>query len=101
MREKDGLFAVLAWLSLLAYKNKDVPVGGTKVSIEDIAVSHWKEFGRNFFSRYDYEGVESDKADAMVAHLREVQVQSDDGCAVVDTNLTTENVEKGRQDWCL
>lgn len=65
---------MLAWLSLLAYKNKDVPVGGAKVSLEDIAVQHWKEFGRNFFSRYDYEAVESDKADAMVAHLREVQV---------------------------
>lgn len=84
VREKDGLFAVLAWLSLLAYKNKDVPVGGAKVSVEDIAVTHWKEYGRNFFSRYDYEGVESDKADAMVAHVRQVQKTLKSGDKVGD-----------------
>ncbi len=49
MREKDGMWAVLAWLSILAYHNKDVPVGGKKVTIEDIALEHWAAFGRNFF----------------------------------------------------
>lgn len=62
VREKDGLWAVLAWLSVLAYKNKDVPAGGKLVTVEDIAMEHWGKFGRNVFSRYDYEGVESDKA---------------------------------------
>lgn len=45
-REKDGIWAVLAWLSILAYKNK----GSDKlVTVEDIAMQHWKKFGRNFF----------------------------------------------------
>jgi phosphoglucomutase len=52
VREKDGIWAVLAWLSMLAYNNKDVPVGGKLVTVEDIAMKHWAKFGRNFFSRY-------------------------------------------------
>jgi phosphoglucomutase len=64
VREKDGLWAVLAWLSILAHKNKDVP-GGSKdfKGVGDVAMEHWKKFGRNFFMRYDYEGVESEKAE--------------------------------------
>ena len=62
VREKDGLWAVLAWLAILACKSKDVPEGGKLVTVEDIAMEHWGKFGRNFFSRYDYEGVESEKA---------------------------------------
>lgn len=49
IREKDGIFAVLCWLSMLAYKNKDVPQGGKLVSVEDIAVEFWNTYGRNFF----------------------------------------------------
>jgi hypothetical protein len=49
IREKDGIFAVLCWLSLLAHKNKDVPVGGKLVSVEDIAAEFWGIYGRNFF----------------------------------------------------
>jgi phosphoglucomutase len=49
IREKDGIFAVLCWLSMLAYKNKDVPVGGKLVTVEDIAAEFWGKFGRNFF----------------------------------------------------
>ena len=51
VREKDGLWAVLAWLSILAYKNKDVPEGVQLVTVKDIAMEHWAKFGRNFFSR--------------------------------------------------
>ena len=43
MREKDGLWAVLAWLAILAHKNKDVPEGGKLVSVQDIVHEHWKE----------------------------------------------------------
>ena len=70
MREKDGLWAVLAWLSVLAYKNKDVPVGGKLVTVEDVAMEHWGKFGRNVFSRYDYEAVESDKAAKVMDQVR-------------------------------
>lgn len=55
IREKDGIWAVLAWLSILAHRNKDVPAGGKLVSVADIAYEHWATYGRNFFSRYDYE----------------------------------------------
>jgi phosphoglucomutase len=70
VREKDGLWAVLAWLSILAFRNKDVPVGGKKVTVEQIVSEHWAEYGRNFFSRYDYEECSSDDANKMVAHVR-------------------------------
>lgn len=49
IREKDGLFAVLAWLSILAYRNKDVPEGGKLVTVADVCTEHWKQYGRNFF----------------------------------------------------
>ncbi len=49
IREKDGIFAVLAWLSMLAYNNKDVPVGGKLVTVKDISMQHWAKYGRNFF----------------------------------------------------
>ena len=49
VREKDGLWAVLAWLSILAYRNKDVAVGEKKITVEDIAMEHWAKYGRNFF----------------------------------------------------
>jgi phosphoglucomutase len=47
--------AVLAWLNILAHRNKDKKVGERLVSVEDVAREHWATYGRNFFSRYDYE----------------------------------------------
>jgi phosphoglucomutase len=49
---------------------KDLPVGGAKVSVEQITKEHWAKYGRNFFSRYDYEGCESAPAEAMNENLR-------------------------------
>uniref|UniRef100_A0A674PE01 EF-hand calcium binding domain 7 n=1 Tax=Takifugu rubripes TaxID=31033 RepID=A0A674PE01_TAKRU len=60
IREKDGLWAVLAWLSILAVR---------KQSVEDIMKDHWQKFGRNFFTRYDYEEVDSDAANKMIKDL--------------------------------
>ena len=51
VREKDGMWAVLAWLSILAVKNRDTPAGAPLVSVEDIAMEHWAKYGRNFFRR--------------------------------------------------
>ena len=79
IREKDGPWAVLAWLSILADRNKDVPVGGEKVTVEQITKEHWAEYGRNFFSRYDYEGCESEPCEKMVEHLRAVAAASKKG----------------------
>jgi len=81
VREKDGLWAVLAWLSILAFRNRDVPVGDAKVSVAQIVQEHWAEFGRNFFSRYDYEECASDAAGAMVEHIRSVVAAAKPGDA--------------------
>mmetsp|Transcript_28433 Transcript_28433/g.50794 ORF Transcript_28433/g.50794 Transcript_28433/m.50794 type:complete len:627 (-) Transcript_28433:104-1984(-) len=79
VREKDGIWAVLAWLSILAYRNKDVPEGGKLVTVEDICMEHWAKFGRNFFSRYDYEACSSEDANKMMDHVREVIAKSPKG----------------------
>jgi len=62
VREKDGLWAVLLWLNILAVR---------KESVLDIVHKHWTEFGRNYYSRHDYEEVESDAANGLVSALRE------------------------------
>lgn len=54
IREKDGIWAVLAWLSILAYKNKDNPESKL-VTVEDIVRQHWATYGRHYYTRYDYE----------------------------------------------
>ena len=69
VREKDGLWAVLAWLSILAHANASTPVGAL-VSVEAIVRAHWAEYGRNYYCRYDYEGVDAAAGDAVMAHLR-------------------------------
>lgn len=61
VREKDGLWAVLAWLNLLAAK---------KDSVANIVEAHWAEFGRNYYSRHDYEGVDKAGADTLMNELR-------------------------------
>ncbi|GAA5796774.1 hypothetical protein EDC94DRAFT_233167 [Helicostylum pulchrum] len=65
IREKDGLWAVLAWLSIIAHVNKEKPT-----SVQDILQKHYQIYGRNFFSRYDYEEVDGKSAEEMVDRLR-------------------------------
>ena len=60
VREKDGLWAVLFWLNILAARQE---------SVEDIVKEHWKTYGRNYYSRHDYEGIESDKANTLMENL--------------------------------
>jgi hypothetical protein len=55
IREKDGIWAVLAWLSILAFKNKENLGGGELVTVEDIVRNHWATYGRHYYTRYDYE----------------------------------------------
>ena len=62
IREKDGLWAVLAWMSILMKANENVADGEQLVSVQDIVTNHWKKYGRHFYCRYDYEAVESDAA---------------------------------------
>merc|ERR1719263_2606711 len=63
VREKDGMWAVLAWLQILAKKTQ---AAGKLVSAEDVANEHWKKYGRNYYARYDYEGVDKKKAEDMM-----------------------------------
>jgi len=69
IREKDGVWSVLAWLSILSSRNSP---GKPLVSIADIVTAHWAKFGRNFFTRYDYEEVESEGANKMIAYLKDL-----------------------------
>jgi phosphoglucomutase len=61
VREKDGLWAVLFWLNVLAVKN---------ASVAEIVRGHWQKFGRNVYSRHDYEGIETARAERLFAGLR-------------------------------
>ncbi|CAI2364167.1 unnamed protein product [Moneuplotes crassus] len=68
IREKDGIWAVLAWLSIIAHKNSETTEGNL-VSAEQIVRDHWKKFGRNYYSRYDYENLETETADKIFETL--------------------------------
>ena len=61
VREKDGLWAVLLWLNILAVR---------KQSVADIVADHWNTFGRDYYSRYDFEAVETENANKMMQDLR-------------------------------
>lgn len=76
IREKDGLWAVLAWLSILAHRNPDP----TKplVSVEDITKDFWKTYGRSYYVRFDYESVETEKAAQFFKHLNSLMEDSQD-----------------------
>ena len=63
VREKDGLWAVLFWLNLVAKKRQ---------SVADIVTEHWQKFGRDIYSRHDYEAVDSEIANGIFADLREL-----------------------------
>ncbi len=61
VREKDGLWAVLFWLNIVAARGE---------SVEEIVKSHWQKYGRNFYSRHDYEEVDAGKAKELMERLR-------------------------------
>jgi phosphoglucomutase len=60
VREKDGLWAVLFWLNILAVRQQ---------SVETILQEHWAKYGRNFYTRHDYEGVDNKAAEDLMEHL--------------------------------
>ena len=64
VREKDGLWAVLFWLNVVAARGQ---------SVEQIVKEHWAKFGRNYYTRYDYEEVPSDAASGVMQQLRDEQ----------------------------
>ncbi len=60
VREKDGLWAVLLWLDILSARQE---------SVREVLSAHWAEFGRNYYSRHDYEGVDASRAQEMMSGL--------------------------------
>lgn len=62
VREKDGIWAVLLWLNILAARQQ---------SVADIMADHWATYGRNYYARHDYEAIAKDKADALMTALRD------------------------------
>ncbi|XP_041009752.1 phosphoglucomutase, cytoplasmic [Juglans microcarpa x Juglans regia] len=73
IREKDGIWAVLAWLSILAHKNKENLGGEKLVTVEDIVRQHWTTYGRHYYTRYDYENVDAGAAKELMACLVKLQ----------------------------
>ena len=61
VREKDGLWAVLLWLNILAVR---------RISVDALVQDHWRTYGRNYYARHDYEGVEAAAADGLMDALR-------------------------------
>lgn len=61
VREKDGLWAVLLWLNILAVR---------RMSVADVMADHWRTYGRDYYTRHDYEGVDKAAAEALMDDLR-------------------------------
>lgn len=80
-REKDGLWAVLAWLNLLASQKK---------SVREVMQAHWQAFGRHYYQRHDYENLDKAEADALIAGLRgklaELPGTAADGFVITEAN---------------
>jgi len=68
IREKDGIWAVLAWLNILAAHNPDT--SKPLVTVEDIVKKHWSKYGRNYYVRWDFEGMDKVGATAMMDKMR-------------------------------
>lgn len=60
VREKDGLWAVLCWLNILAVR---------QLSVSEILSDHWQRYGRHFYTRHDYEAIDSNAAESLIEHL--------------------------------
>lgn len=78
VREKDGLWAVLMWLNILAVRRQ---------SVADVLADHWATYGRHYYSRHDYEAVATDKAQAVMARL-ESQLATLPGTTLHDETIT-------------
>lgn len=86
VREKDGLWAVLFWLNLIAIK---------KQPVSNIVRNHWAKYGRDYFTRHDYEAVDSADAQEMIRQLKE-KIPSLPGQTFLDSNsagLTIESAD--------
>ncbi|KAF9365562.1 Phosphoglucomutase-2 [Mortierella sp. NVP85] len=81
IREKDGVWAVVAWLNIIASVNQTKRAG-----IKEILAAHYEEYGRNYFSRYDYEEVDGDRAGEMIEYLRKLVSTDRDKLTSIDNS---------------
>ena len=77
VREKDGLWAILLWLNILAARRE---------SVKEIVEDHWATFGRTYYSRHDYEGIDTDKANQLMDELN-AKLDSLPGQTVADMTV--------------
>ncbi|MDA2920712.1 alpha-D-glucose phosphate-specific phosphoglucomutase, partial [Desulfobacterota bacterium AH_259_B03_O07] len=77
VREKDGMWVVLCWLAILA---------STKKSVKEILGERWRRFGRSFYQRHDYEGIETDRANEVIQELRN-KLPSLVGASFAESNI--------------
>lgn len=77
IREKDGIWAVLFWLNLIAVKQQ---------SVEEITRSHWQRYGRHYYTRHDYEAITNETADKLISNLR-AQLLSLPGTTITDKKI--------------
>lgn len=78
IREKDGIWAVLFWLNLIAVKQQ---------SVEEITRAHWKQFGRHYYTRHDYEAIDIEDANSLMQNLR-AKTTSLTGTTISGLNVT-------------
>lgn len=79
VREKDGLWAVLCWLNIIAARNE---------SVDDVVKNHWQSYGRTYYTRHDYEEIDLEAAKEMMAHI-ESQFTPLNGARICDSVVTT------------
>ena len=89
VREKDGLWAVLMWLNIQARRRQ---------SVADIVTAHWRAFGRNYYSRHDYEEVDATSASGLIAALRDKlpTLQGQHGITLADDFAYDDPVDSSR-----
>jgi len=89
VREKDGVWAVLMWLNILAAR---------KQSVKDIVSGHWREYGRNYYTRHDYEEVALDGATSLMNGLRNQlnSLKGQHGIALADDFAYDDPVDQSR-----
>lgn len=88
IREKDGLWAIIAWLNVLADFDKKNP--DEKTSVEIVQNSFWKKYGRTFFTRYDFENVSSKGANKIIELLTSIVEKSPKGTKLADGYVVAE-----------
>lgn len=88
VREKDGLWAVLCWLQILAHFNQD---SQQLISVEQIVKEHWAKFGRNYYRRYDYESLETQAAQKVFARIESQMLEWQKQPGYTATNFSYED----------